>query len=171
MKLPPPFKSGTDLVNTIIETPARSRNKYVYDPELEIIQLKKILPVGLVFPFDFGFIPGTISGDGDPLDILVLMDDPVYPGCMVQANVLGIIQAEQTQPGGSIVNNDRVIAVAENTLMYGHLNTLADMTETVLNEIISFFKFSHQHDGIDFRPQRNLGKTEALPLIRQMAVV
>ncbi|TDH26402.1 inorganic diphosphatase [Segetibacter sp. 3557_3] len=169
MKLPPPLIPGTDLLNAIIETPAGSRNKYVYDPELGIIRLKKVLPVGMVYPFDFGFVPGTRSGDGDPLDILVLMDEAVYPGCLVQASVLGMICAEQTSADGSIVNNDRVIAVANESLIYSNITGLEHLAENVLNEIISFFKNVHQHDGIDFRPQRLLEQNEALAMIRKMA--
>ena len=67
----------------VIETPKGSRNKYSYDPECDCLQLSTVLPEGMVFPYDFGFIPSTLGDDGDPLDILVLMEAPVVPGCVI----------------------------------------------------------------------------------------
>ena len=64
----------------IIETPKGSRNKYAYDPQERIFELRKVLPAGMAFPY-FGFVPSTTAGDGDPLDVLVLMDEPAFPGC------------------------------------------------------------------------------------------
>src|SRR4051794_30057700 len=76
------------LVNVIIETPAGSQNKFNYDPKLRIFKLKKALPMGTVFPFDFGFVPNTQAPDGDPLDVLVLMDQHAFSGCLVQCRLL-----------------------------------------------------------------------------------
>lgn len=67
------------LVIVVIETPKGSRNKYAYDPKEHIFELKKVLPAGMAFPYDFGFVPSTRGGDGDPLDVLVLMDEPAFP--------------------------------------------------------------------------------------------
>src|SRR5438445_11368016 len=78
------------LVNVIIETPRESQNKFVYDPELRIFKLKKTLPMGTTFPFDFGFIPNTEGADGDPLDVMVIMDQHAFPGCLIQCRPLGI---------------------------------------------------------------------------------
>jgi inorganic pyrophosphatase len=77
-----PIKDG--LLNVIIETPRNSQNKFIYDPELDLFRLKKTLPMGTVFPFDFGFIPNTLAEDGDPMDVLVFMDQHAYPGCLVE---------------------------------------------------------------------------------------
>jgi inorganic pyrophosphatase len=94
----PPF-SKTDELHIIIDTPKGSRNKYEYDIEYNLFMLGGVLPAGAVFPFDFGYIPSTEGGDGDPLDVLVLMDEPVFVGCLVPARVLGVIEAEQTEDG------------------------------------------------------------------------
>ena len=75
-------EDGAD-VNVVIETPQGSRNKFNYDEELGLFKLGGVLPAGAVFPFDFGFVPETTGGDGDPLDVLVLMDEPAFPGCLV----------------------------------------------------------------------------------------
>src|SRR5690242_7742786 len=97
--------------NVIIETPKGNRNKFKYDEELDLFMLSGVLPAGAVFPFDFGFIPGTRGGDGDPLDVLVLMDEPSFTGCLVRARLIGVIEAEQTEDGKT-ARNDRLIAVA-----------------------------------------------------------
>ena len=75
-----PTNGGDEVLQVIIETPAKSRNKFAFDPEQGIFALKKTLPAGMVFPYDFGFVPRTKAGDGDPLDVLLLMDEPTYPG-------------------------------------------------------------------------------------------
>src|SRR6201986_5379490 len=91
LALPTKLKPTTkdDLLQVIIETPAGSRNKFAFDPQQGIFALKKVLPAGMVFPYDFGFLPQTIAPDGDPIDVLLLMDEPAFPGCAVQAALLG----------------------------------------------------------------------------------
>ncbi len=106
-----PFTKEDDL-RIVIETPRGSRNKYSYDPDCDCMQLSTVLPEGLVFPYDFGFVPSTLGQDGDPLDILILMDEPVVPGCVVRARLIGAIQAEQKEKGEGWIRNDRLIAVA-----------------------------------------------------------
>src|ERR687890_1560322 len=96
-------------LNVIIETPKGSRNKYNYDEKLGLFRLGGVLTSGASFPFDFGFVPSTLGGDGDPLDVLVLMDEPAFAGCLVRARLLGVIEAEQTEKGKT-AQNDRLIA-------------------------------------------------------------
>jgi inorganic pyrophosphatase len=78
--LPPLDAEDGTTIHVIIETPKGSRNKYAFDAERKIFQLKRVLPVGMAFPYDFGFIPSTKAEDGDPVDVLVLMDEPAFPG-------------------------------------------------------------------------------------------
>src|SRR6476620_3060191 len=84
----------------VIETPKGHRNKFKYDETLRLFTLGSVLPVGAVFPFDFGFFPSTEGGEGDALDVLVRMDDPAFPGCVVEVRLVGVIEAEQTEQGG-----------------------------------------------------------------------
>src|SRR3954471_22647112 len=83
----------------IIETPKCCRNKFDYDPDSGLFMLGGLLPEGMMFPFDFGFIPSTLGEDGDPLDILVLLDAPAHVGCLIEVRIIGIIQAEQMKDG------------------------------------------------------------------------
>ena len=87
-----PFDGDGD-VRIVIETPRGSRSKYSYDPECDCMQLSTVLPEGMVFPYDFGFVPSTLGEDGDPLDILVLMEASVIPGCVVRARLVGAFEA------------------------------------------------------------------------------
>jgi len=83
-----------ELIQVVIETPKGSRNKYAFDPEQKTFQLTKVLPAGMAFPYDFGFVPSTKAEDGDPTDVLVLMDEPAFPGCLLTCRVIGIIEGE-----------------------------------------------------------------------------
>jgi len=106
-----PFDDKKKCVNVIVETPKGSRVKYDYDPETGLIKLKKALPEGMMFPFNFGFIPGTRAQDGDPIDILILNEEPLVPGCWLKARLIGSIEAEQTGDGKT-TRNDRLVGLA-----------------------------------------------------------
>src|ERR1041384_5805069 len=105
-----PFDRESTNLNVVIDTPKGCRNKYAFDFDINAYKLKTVLPHGAVFLFDFGSIPGTVAQDGDPLDVLVLMDEPVFIGCLIETRLLGVIEAEQTY-GSKIERNDRLIAV------------------------------------------------------------
>lgn len=165
MKLPQPFIEGTEDINAIIETPKGSRNKYIYDEEYDIIKLKKALPAGMVFPFDFGFIPSTIAEDGDPMDILVLTDASTFPACLVECKVLGIIKVEQEKHGEK-VRNDRVIAVQLDSRLYSSANNIDDLPEGLVDEIVNFFaSYNNSSDDV-FNSLGNEGPDTAIKLIK-----
>jgi inorganic pyrophosphatase len=79
MLLPPLDADDHDIIQVIIETPKGCRNKFAFDPKQKVFELTKVLPAGMAFPYDFGFIPSTLAEDGDPTDVLVLMDEPAFP--------------------------------------------------------------------------------------------
>ena len=81
-----PFDSDDkQLLRVVVETPKGSRNKFAFDPDEHIFELKKVLPAGMTFPYDFGFVPSTLADDdGDPVDMLVLMHEPAFPGCVLE---------------------------------------------------------------------------------------
>src|SRR5690242_1479965 len=108
-----------DHVTVVIETPKGSHNKYSYDPAIAAFVLGGVLPAGAVFPFDFGFIPSTLGDDGDPLDVLVLMDAPAFTGCVVRSRVIGAIEAQQEH--GQTLRNDRLLAVATKSMTHRSL--------------------------------------------------
>src|SRR6185436_12257641 len=138
MKLPQTFVKKSETINVIIETPKGSSIKYDFDPETRLFKLNKILPEGLVFPLHFGFIPNTKGEDGDPLDVLVLLDEPCYPGCHVECKVIGVLEAEQTEKNET-VRNDRIIAKAIESEKYSKVNFIKDLNSSMIDEIIHFF--------------------------------
>jgi inorganic pyrophosphatase len=161
----PAFDKKHDCVNVVIETPKGSRNKYKRDEELGLFKLSGVLPLGAVFPFDFGYVPGTKGEDGDPLDVLLLMDVPAFPGCLVAARLIGVIEAEQTEEGKT-EKNDRLIAVAANSRDHGDLQTLEDVNQNLLKEIEHFFVSYNTVKGKEFRPTGRFGPERALALVK-----
>ncbi len=159
-------ESGT--LNVVIETSKGSRNKLKYNADQGLFELSKVLPRGLVFPFDFGFIPSTVGDDGDPLDVLVLLDAPVPAGCKILARLIGVIEAEQTQDGKT-ERNDRLIAVAENCHEHEDLHTLKDLSANLLREIEHFFVSYNETANKQFKPLARRGPRHADKLVKQAA--
>jgi inorganic pyrophosphatase len=137
-------------VQVIIETPKGSRNKYSWDPDQQVFALKKVLPEGMAFPHDFGFIPSTKGEDGDPIDVLVLMDQPVFTGCLVKTRLIGVIEGRQTEKGKS-ERNDRLLAVAESSHTHSDINSINDLNKELLKELEQFLVNYHSNDGAEFR--------------------
>jgi inorganic pyrophosphatase len=135
----------TGLTIVVIETPKGSRNKYAFYQEERIFQLKKVLPAGMAFPYDFGFVPSTRGGDGDPLDVLVLMDEPAFPGCKLTCRIVGIIEGEQRdKKKGKPERNDRVVAVESGNHSYAHIKKLSDLGKHFVRELEEFFVNYHE---------------------------
>jgi len=128
--------------------------------------LKKILPAGAVFPFDFGFIPDTKGEDGDPLDVLVIMDEPAYPGCVVECRIIGALKAQQSSKKKR-EQNDRLIAVSVVSNNYSDVKKLEDVNKNTLDEIEHFFVSYNEQEGKEFKPQGWANASEALRLIEK----
>lgn len=156
-----------DTVDIVIETPKGCRNKYAYDEQTKKFRLKKILPAGAVFPFDFGFIPGTKGEDGDPLDVLVIMDEPAYPGCIVECRIIGALKAKQTERNRKVEENDRLIAVSIVSNNYSDVTELKDVNKNTLDEIEHFFVSYNEQAGKKFTPLGWANATEAIQLIKK----
>src|SRR5204862_3540444 len=99
-----------------------SRNKCAFDLELGLFKLKKVLPAGMSFPYDFGFVPSTLADDGDPIDVLVLMDQPAFAGCVLSCRLIGVIEGE-TVEDGETRRNDRLIGIECNTHSFAAVST------------------------------------------------
>jgi len=145
-----PLDKTEGLVQVIIETPKGSRNKFAFDVEQNIFIVKKVLPAGMTFPYDFGFLPRTLAPDGDPIDVLLLMDEPAFPGIAVRARLIGIIEGEQTD-GKKRTRNDRLIAVAEVNHEYAYLKKLDDLPKKFLRELEEFFVNYHRLEGKEYK--------------------
>ena len=151
----------------MIDTPKGSRNKFAWDEELALFELRGVLPAGAVFPYDFGFIPNTRGEDGDAIDVLVLMDEPAFTGCLVKSRLLGVIEAEQTETDGKVERNDRLIAVAAKSRTHGHLESLDQINGTLVDEIEHFFVSYNAAKGKRFKPLGRSGPDRAKQLVQE----
>lgn len=160
------FDPETKLWNVIIDTPKGSRNKYKFDEKRKIFKLSGVLPVGQSFPFDFGYLPFTKGEDGDPLDALLLMDEPAFVGCLIPGRLIGVIEAEQTERDGKTERNDRLIAVADKSHTHQDVKSLDDLNDTLLDEIEHFFVSYNEMRGKKFKPLGRFGPERAEALVK-----
>ncbi len=154
------------LFQVFVETPGNSRVKYKYDPDSRILIVKKTLPLGLVFPFDFGFIPHTVGQDGDPLDAMIISAFQTLPGCQVTCRLIGMMEAKQTQ-GREMVRNDRFFFVPENSLVYKHVKTIRDLPAQMIKELQVFFITYNQESQKQFKPLKVIGASQSEKILKK----
>jgi len=152
------------VCKAIIETPKGRRNKFDYDPDFRMFQLGGLLPEGMAFPFDFGFIPSTLADDGDPLDVMVLMDEPAHVGCLLDVRIIGVIEAQQTEKGQT-TENDRLMGVAIHSYNHQHIKSLDDVDKTLLDQVEEFFISYNKSRGKKFKVRGRHGPKRAAQLI------
>lgn len=166
--LPTRGDGGTWLA--VIEASQGSRFKFKYRAEWKAFALSGVLPLGLAFPYDFGFVPSTRGDDGDPLDILVLADQVCPVGTVILTRLIGVIEADQMDKGSRRAKrNDRLLAVAEPSHRYGECKELRDLASAVLEEIEQFFVVYNAKKGVKFRPLARRGKEVARRLVEDGA--
>jgi inorganic pyrophosphatase len=132
-------QADSSPVPAIVETPRGSRNKYKLDEQTGRIKLSKVMPQGMVFPYDFGYFPDTCSEDGDPLDVLILNDEPTFSGCQIDCRLIGVIPALQRNVGQEEKRNDRIVAVAEASVIFASVREMSGVEPLVLKQIEDFF--------------------------------
>ena len=166
MKLPSPFTKNDKYIHAVIETPKGCAAKYNYDEETQMFKLKKILPAGMVFPFHFGFIPYTHAQDGDPLDVLVLLDEPSWPGCIIQCRLIGIMEATEIK-NKKRIRNDRLIATAHASEKYNKIKNLDAMDPYLEKEIENFFNTYTNLEKKELKIISKKGPRAAINLIKK----
>jgi inorganic pyrophosphatase len=137
--LPPLLDSGDFRI--VVESPRGSRVKLKVDPDFGVVTVSRPLPLGLAYPFDWGFVPGTCAADGDPLDAMVYWDVASFPGIVIACRALGMLKVEQDSKGrpGRRERNDRVIGIPASAPRQGELNALEDLPGRVRDELEKFF--------------------------------
>lgn len=161
-----PFdKSDKQMLRVVIETPKGSRNKFAFDPDEHIFELKKVLPAGMTFPYDFGFVPSTKADDGDPVDVLVLMDEPAFAGCVLSCRVIGVIEGEQGSKKKT-ERNDRIVAVEKDAHSWADIKTVDDLGKDFCRELEEFFVNYHKLSGKQYRVLGMKGPDEARKLVK-----
>jgi inorganic pyrophosphatase len=155
-----------ETLNAIIDTPRGSRNKFKYDEQKHLFKLAGVLPAGSSFPYDFGFLPSTKGEDGDPVDVLILMDEPTFTGCLVPARLIGVIEAEQTE-NGKTERNDRLLAVATDSRNHRDLKKVDDLAPNLRHEIEHFFVSYNSAKGKEFKVLGSHGPERARELVSE----
>jgi inorganic pyrophosphatase len=160
----PARDSGTGMLHVIVDTVKGSRIKFKYDSAKRCYTASYLFPEGTFFPFDFGSIPSTLAADGDPLDVLVLMEEPSFPGGLVPVRPIGVLEAQQTQEGKTN-RNDRLIGVAEVSRTYREIRALDDLPSRLLTEVERFFVFYNEDRGRIFKVLGRFGPDRAARLV------
>ena len=155
-----------DTIEVIVETPKGSQFKYKYDTIRERFEVNKALPVGLVFPYDFGYIPGTKGEDGDPLDVLILSEFSFLQGTLIECRVMGSMKAEQTE-GKETIRNDRIFVTPDIKGFYPVYESLKDIQKEKLKEIESFFIYYNSMQDKIFKPLGILSAKETMKIIEK----
>ncbi len=163
-RLPHRLDKAKQECQAIIETPKGRRNKFKYEPDSGLFSLSNLLPQGFSFPFDFGFIPSTAAQDGDPLDIIVLMDEPAHVGCLLNVRVIGVIRVEQTEKGKK-TQNDRLVAVAERSFDFKDVKSISELQKPLVEQISDFLGLYNKNSGKEDEVQGVEGPEQALELL------
>jgi inorganic pyrophosphatase len=154
-------------VDVVIETPKGSAQKYDYVPNTPFFKMSKILPSGMVFPYDFGFIPGTEGEDGDPLDVIVISEFNSFPGVIIRCRIIGAIKAEQSENknGHKMIRNDRYLAIPKCSNIFQDVGKMADLPKQITDDLVEFFVDYNKLEGKKFKALEKIGPREAQHLI------
>jgi inorganic pyrophosphatase len=134
-------------VEALIEIPRGSRNKYEYDHERGVFKLDRVLFSSVHYPTDYGFIPGTLSGDGDPLDVLVIVEEPTFPGCHVRTRPIGTLLMVDEKG-----EDEKILAVPVDDPRFDAIHELNDLSEHWLKEISVFFRTYKELQPVTAQP-------------------
>lgn len=165
-RLPKLLDKAHRTCRAVIETPKGRRSKYDYDRKTGVFSLKKLLPEGQSFPLDFGFIPSTHCDDGDPMDVMILMDEPGIVGGVVEIRVLGVLEIEEIE-NGIVERNDRIVGVATESYLYENIRKLSDIESTFIKNLESFWENKAQLEHKQLRVLGVRKAKRALALIRK----
>lgn len=165
-KLKPLDDAAKKVIRVVIETPKGNRNKYAFNAEEKVFELKKVLPTGMAFPYDFGFVPLTKAGDGDPVDVLVLMDEPAFTGCVLECRLVGIIQGQQGDKKDK-VRNDRLVAIEKDNHSWADIKHVDDLGKQFVRELEQFFVNYHDLSGEKYEILGVKGPSQALKCIAE----
>jgi len=130
-----PAQPKPELINILIEIPAGSRNKYEFDKDLNAFALDRVLYSSVHYPYDYGFVPNTLADDGDPLDGMVLIDEPTFTGCVIPVRTIGML--EMIDDGD---RDEKLLCVADEDPHYSGVKSLNDVAKHRLDEIAEFFR-------------------------------
>jgi inorganic pyrophosphatase len=167
--LDPELDVARRTCRAVIETPRGRRTKFKYEADSGIFQISHLLPEGMIYPLDFGFIPRTRAEDGDPLDVMVLSDEPLSPGVVAPVRLIGVLQANQTEAGKTL-RNDRLLAAAQVSRLYAEMKTPDDLGEAWLKSVEAFWVNYNALRGRQFESLGAKDGAEAARMIERWRV-
>lgn len=150
----------------VIETLKGSNVKYKYDPVGKCFKVKKVLPLGMVFPYHFGFIPGTKGPDGDPLDGMLISESGSFTGAHVDCRLIGAMLATQSEKGRTM-RNDRYFFIPLDTVVFSHIKTLSDFGTEHNSQLKDFFINYNKAENKKFTPSKIIAPGPALTMIKK----
>ncbi|MFC4637416.1 inorganic diphosphatase [Deinococcus hohokamensis] len=168
--LPHQLDAAQHTCRAIIETPKGKRSKFDYDPQTGLFELGGLLPEGMTFPLDFGFIPGTLGEDGDPLDVLVLSDEVTFTGCLLKVRLIGVIEAQQTERDDQSMRNDRLLAVTQASYLYDEIREIGQLHGKTTEGLTQFFVNYNALKGKHFEVLGVHGPARASALVTRQTV-
>lgn len=134
--------SAPEIVYAVVEIPKGSRNKYEYDKDKEAFALDRVLYSPFHYPAEYGIIPQTLWDDGDPMDILVLMDEPTFPGCIIETRPIAVMRMIDGED-----SDDKILGVPVNDPRFEEVKDVGDVPSALLNEISHFFQDYKKLEG------------------------
>jgi inorganic pyrophosphatase len=163
-----PAFADPDVVNVVVESPRGSNLKLKYDPDRGVMTLSRPLSLGLIYPYDWGFVPSTRGPDGDPVDAFVMWDGTSYPGLVLPCRPIGLLHAEQTSPTSRArERNDRIAVLPVKAERFASVRSVFDFDERIRLELERFFEHAVAFQGRELKLLGWDGPSEALALVRE----
>ena len=156
-----PGPQWPEIVNMVVEIPRNSTNKYEYDAALGVFRLDRALYSSVHYPGDYGFVPGTLGDDGDPLDILTLVDEPGFPGIVMYVRPVGVLHMLDQGKG-----DEKILAVTSGNPRFDSIQSIQEVFPHNLHEIEHFFRIYKELENKRTEIQRWGGRDEAHQMIR-----
>lgn len=154
-----PAQPKLGVINVLIEIAAGSKNKYEFDKDLQAFALDRVLYSSVQYPYDYGFVPNTLADDGDPLDGMVMIDEPTFPGCVIASRPIGMLEMID---GGD--RDEKILCVPDNDPRFDQVKSLKDVAPHRLDEIAEFFKTykNLQKKAVQILGWQDIDKVQAL---------
>jgi inorganic pyrophosphatase len=164
--LPHNLDPATGFCRAVVESSKGSRGKFTYNPVVRAFELTGLLPSGMSFPLDFGFIPSTRAEDGDPIAVMILHDEPIPTGCLIPIRLLGVIEGEQGEKGERI-RNDRLVAASQVSHLYADIMNLGDFPEPFARHLGDFWVNYNRTKNKRYKVLRAANARSAIDLLEK----
>jgi inorganic pyrophosphatase len=167
-RIPHQLDAKTATCQAVVEAPRGSTVKYNYDPKTGLYCAHALLPEGMTFPLDFGFIPSTKAEDGDPLDVMILAEQPLAMATILGVRLIGVIEAEETEDAQTY-RNDRLLATPSISRLYAKVRGPDDLADTLIDHLCAFWVHKGRLESKQYRLLRVAGPDTALDCVRKSA--